>query len=109
MNMQLSIGECQVMWVIGAAERLATLGLLSPDIPMRLSAEAVDLFMEIDRDVNLLFPNDFEVASIFREIASRHNEHEVDEANTNQIVHLILEYKNNRTELVKYALSHQLT
>lgn len=109
MNMQLSIGECQVMWVIGAAERLATLGLLSPDIPMRLNAEAVDIFMEIDRDVNLLFPNDFEVASIFREISSRHNEYEVDEENTNQIVHLILEYKNNRTELVKYALSHQLT
>lgn len=109
MNMQLSIGECKVMWVVGAAERLATLGLLSPDIPMRLSAEAVDIFMEIDRDVDLLFPNDFEIANIFREIASMHNEYEVDEENTNQIVHLILEYKNNRIELMKYALSHQLT
>jgi hypothetical protein len=109
MNIQLSIGECKVMWVIGAAERLATLGLLSPDIPMRLSAEAVDLFMEIDRDVELLFPNDFEIANTFREIASMHNEYEVDEENTNQIVRLILEYKNNRTELMKYALSHQLT
>ena len=109
MNMQLSIGECKVMWVVGAAERLATLGLLSPDIPMRLSAEAVDLFMEIDRDVDLLFPNDFEIANIFREIASMHNEYEVDEENTNQIVQLILEYKNNRIELMKYALSHQLT
>ena len=107
--MNLSIDECKVLWVVGAAERLATMALLSPNIPMNLTSDAVEDFMEIDRDVNLLFPNEFEIASIFRKIASRHNECEVDEANTNQIVHLILEYKNNRTELMKYALSQQLT
>jgi hypothetical protein len=105
--MNLTVNECKVLWVVGAAERLATLGLLSPDIPMKLTAEAVDDFIEIDENVNLLFPNDFEIASIFRQIASSENEYEVDKEDTNQIIRLILEYKNNRTELVKYALSHQ--
>ena len=108
MNAQLSIGECKVMWVVGALERLATLGLLSPDIPTRLTADAIDIFIEIDRDVDLLFSSDYEIASIFREIASTFNEREVDENDMRSIVNLILEFKNNRTEMVKYALSHQI-
>ena len=107
MNAQLSIDECKVMWVVGAAERLATMGLLSPDIPMKLTSDAVDDFIEIDNDVDLLFPNEFEIAQIFKEIANSHNEYEVDNEDTNQIIRLILEYKNNRIELMKYALSHQ--
>lgn len=107
--MNLSVNECKVLWVVGAAERLATLGLLSPDVPMKLTAEAVDDFIEIDENVDLLFPNDFEIASIFRQIASSENEYEVDKEDTNAVIRLILEYKNNRTELVKYALSHAIS
>lgn len=105
--MNLTIDECKVMWVVGAAERLATLGMLSPDIPVKLSADAVDNFIEIDEHRNLLFPNDFEIAQIFKAIARSENEVEVEEEEINQIIDLILEYKNNRTEIVKYALSHQ--
>jgi len=90
--MNLTVNECKVLWVVGAAERLATLGLLSSDIPMKLTAEAVDDFIEIDENVNLLFPNDFEIASIFRQIASSENEYEVDKEDTNQVIRLILEY-----------------
>ena len=107
--MNLSISESKVVWVVGAAERLATLGLLSPDIPTRLTADAIDDFIKIDNDVDLLFSSDYEVVSIFREIASILNEREVDEDDMRNVVNLILEYKNNRTELVKYALSHQFT
>ena len=107
--MNLTVNECKVMWVVGAAERLATLGLLSSDIPLKLTADAVDDFIEIDENVDLLFPNDFEIASIFRQIASSENEYEVDKEDTNQVIRLILEYKNNRTELVKYALSHAIS
>lgn len=105
--MKLTIDECKVLWVVGTAERLATLGLLSPDIPVKLSADAVDNFIEIDEHRNLLFPNDFEIAQIFKAIAKSENEVEVEEEDINQIIDLILEYKNNRTEIVKYALSHQ--
>lgn len=103
----LSIPEMKIFWIVGAAERLATLGMLSPDIPVKLSADAVDNFIEIDEHRNLLFPNDFEIAQIFKAIARSENEFEVEEEDTNQIIDLILEYKNNRTEIVKYALSHQ--
>ena len=105
--MKLTIDECKVLWIVGAAERLATLGMLSPDIPVKLSADAVDNFIEIDEHRNLLFPNDFEIAQIFKAIAKSENEVEVEEEDINQIIDLILEYKNNRTEIVKYALSHQ--
>lgn len=105
--MNLTIPEMKLLWIVGAAERLATLGMLSPDIPLKLSADAVDNFIEIDEHRNLLFPNDFEIAQIFKAIARSENEFEVEEEDTNQIIDLILEYKNNRTEIVKYALSHQ--
>ena len=107
--MNLSVEECKVLWVVGAAERLATLGLLSPDIPTRLTTDAIEDFIKIDQDVDLLFSSDYEIASVFREIASTFNEREVDEDDMRSVVNLILEFKNNRTELVKYALSHQLT
>ena len=105
--MNLTIPEMKLLWIVGAAERLATLGMLSPDIPLNLSADAVDYFVEIDNHRNLLFPNDFEIAQIFKVIARSENEFEVEEKEINQIIDLILEYKNNRTEIVKYALSHQ--
>jgi hypothetical protein len=107
MNAQLSVDECKVMWVVGAAERLATLGMLSPDIPLRLSADAVDDYLEIDNHRDILFESDFEVASIFNALASDVNDEEVEPDDLRDIVDLILEYKNNRTEIVKYALSHQ--
>ena len=107
MNRNLSVDECKVMWVVGAAERLATLGMLSPDIPLRLTADAVDDYLEIDNHRDILFSNDFEIASIFNALAQSENEEEIDSEDLRQVVDLILEYKNNRTEIVKYALSHQ--
>ena len=47
--MNLSIDECKVLWVVGAAERLATMGLLSPNIPMNLTSDAVEDFIEIGK------------------------------------------------------------
>lgn len=94
------------MWVVGALERLATLGLIGADVPLKLSADAVEDYLEIDEHRELLFESDFEIASIFTALAN-------DEAeNTNPddikpIIELLLEYKDNRTEIVKYALSTQ--
>lgn len=106
MTKQLSIGECKVMWVVGAAERLATLGMLSPDVPLKLSSEAVDTFLEIDEHRNILFESDFEIAQIFKAIASSECEEELDPEDTKAVIDLLLEYKNNRTEIVRFALSH---
>lgn len=107
MNRNLSVDQCKVLWVVGAAERLATLGMLSPDIPLRLTADAVDDFIQIDNHRDILFESDYEIASIFNVLAESENEEKVAPEDMRQIVDLILEYKNNRTEIVKYALSHQ--
>lgn len=105
--MNLSVSESKVLWVVGALERLATLGLLSSDIPLTLTADAIDDYMEIDEYRHQLFPNDFEITQIFKAIANSSNEREVEPEDMNDVIDLLLKYKNNRTEIVKYALSHQ--
>ena len=107
MMTELSIGECKVMWVVGALQRLATLGMIGPDIPLKLTPEAVDDYIEIDNHRNILFESDFEIASIFEELAKDECDEEPEPDDIEAIVDLILEYKNNRTEIVKFALSHQ--
>jgi hypothetical protein len=107
MNAQLSIPQMKVMWVVGALERLATLGVIGPDIPLQLSADAVEDYIEIDNHRNLLFESDFEIASIFTQIAKAECEDEPTPDDVDAIIDLILQYKNNRTEIVKFALSHQ--
>jgi hypothetical protein len=67
----------------------------------------VDDYLEIDNHRDILFNSDFEVASIFNELAAIENDEEVEPDDLRNVVDLILEYKNNRTEIVKYALSHQ--
>lgn len=106
MKSDLSIVDCKVMWVIGAAERLATLGLIGGDIPLRLTPEAIDDYLEIDEHRNILFENDFEVAQIFKAIAETESHEEIDKEDMEQLVFLLLEFKNNREKLVKYALTH---
>ena len=107
MMTELTIDECKVMWVVGALQRLATLGMIGPDIPLKLTPEAVDDYLEIDNHRNLLFESDFEIASIFTALAKDECDEEPNPDDVEAIVDLILEYKNNRTEIVKFALSHQ--
>jgi hypothetical protein len=105
----LSISECKVLWVVGALERLATLGMLGSDIPFTVSRDAIDRYLEIDSLREYLFESDFEIAQIFRAIANQNNEQEVNEDDLCNIIELLLNYKNDREEIVKYALSHSFT
>jgi len=107
MNAQLSIPQMKVMWVVGCLERLATLGMIGPDIPLKLTPEAVDDYLEIDNHRNLLFESDFEIVSIFNALAKDECDPEPEPGDVEAIADLILQYKNNRTEIVRYALSHQ--
>ena len=107
MTEQLSIEEYQVMWVVGAAERLATLGMLDANVPLKLTPQSVDTFIAIDEYRNHLFKSDYQIVEIFKALAANECDDEPDDENLKQVANLILEYKNNRTELVKYALSHQ--
>ena len=105
MTTNLSVNECKVIWVVGALERLATLGMLNSDVPLTLTQDAIDDYISIDNDRQYLFESDFEIAQIFRAIANENNEREVDEESMCNIIQLLLNYKNDREELVRYALS----
>ena len=107
MTEQVSIEECKVMWVIGAAERLATLGLLGGDVPVRITPEGIDQYLEIDEYRNHLFESDFEIAQIFKEIATTHSEDEIDDEDMSTMIDLLVDFKNCREDVVKYALSLQ--
>lgn len=108
MNTQMMIDECKVMWVIGALERLATLGLIGPDVPLKLSSNAVEDYLQIDEYREHLFESDFEIASIVTALVNDECDPELQNPeDTKPLIELLLEYKNNRTKIVKYALSHQ--
>jgi hypothetical protein len=108
MNAQMSIDECKVLWVVGALERLATLGLIGADVPLKMTSDAVEDYIQIDEHRELLFQSDFEIASIMTALINDVcNPDLQDPEDTNPLIDLLLEYKNNRTEIVKYALSHQ--
>ncbi len=110
MNAQSSIAQMKCLWVVGALERLATLGLIGPDIPLKLSSNVVDDYLQIDEYRELLFSSDFEVASIFTAIANEECDPELqDPDDLKPVIELLIDYKNNRTDVVKYALSHQFT
>jgi len=109
MNAQMSVGECKVMWVVGALERLATLGLIGPDIPLKLSSNAIEDYLLIDEHREHLFESDFEIATIFTALADDECDPEIQDPNDYKpIIDLLIQYKDNRTEIVKYALSQQL-
>lgn len=109
MNTQMSVDECKVLWVVGALERLATLGLIGSDIPLKLTSDAVEDYLQIDEYREHLFESDFEIASIVTSLVNDECDPEVqDPEDTKPLIELLLEYKNNRTEVVKYALSHQV-
>lgn len=97
------------MWIIGALQRLATLGVIGSDIPLKLTSDAVEDYLYIDEHRQLLFESDFEIASIFTAIVSSECDPEVQNPDdTKPLIELLLEYKNNRTKVVKYALSRQI-
>lgn len=109
MNAELSIDECKVMWVVGALERLATLGLIGSNIPLKLSSDAVDTYLQIDEYREHLFSSDFEIASLFTALANDECDPELqDPDDLKPVIELLIDYKNNRTDVVKFALSNQL-
>jgi hypothetical protein len=101
---KLNIIEAKILWVIGALERLATLGFLDKDVPYKVNSNAIDDFILIDEYRHEIFVIEDEIAQIFKAMIGADNVTCSDD-DIQPIVDLILQYKNNRTEMVKHALS----
>lgn len=104
----LSLLECQILWVVGVTERLVMLGIMKPDLPLNLVPEAQEAFMILDENVNSIFADDSEIVELFKVMVKTECNDLVSEEDTNTIASVILQYKNNRTELVKYALKNSM-
>ena len=108
MNPEISSLEQKIIWLVGATERLATLGLLY-ETPLKITQNTIDLFLEIDEYRDHLLKDEYELIDILKTMIVSESEEEVDNSTIQEITKLVLEYKNNRTELVKFALSRAQT
>ena len=105
MNEQLTLNECKMLWIFGALERLQSLGFMNG--PMyRVAPKAIDMFIEIDECRDFLFQTDEEVLDLFKLVVKMESEEQPDEVEMNQLCELVLEYKNNRDVMMKFALEH---
>ena len=95
--------ECnQVLWVVGAIERLATLGMLKTP-PLVVSSGAIDLFIDLDDARYVLFPDNQVITEIVGTLIYDYNR-SVDVDLIEGITHLVVDYKDNRDRIMKYAL-----
>ncbi len=101
----LSADTMKFLWLVGACERLGTLQLFDANVPFTISQDAIDVFLEIDEKRNEIFEDDLEVAVMFSAMAIEESEEEISESDLSDMIDLVLEYKNNRDDLIRYALS----
>ena len=95
--------ECnQVLWIVGALERLATLGMLQTP-PLVVSSDAIDLFIDLDDARDVLFPENRVIEEIVVALIYDFNR-SVDKTLVEGITHLLVDYKDNRDRIMKYAL-----
>lgn len=97
--------DCKILWIVGATERLATLGFFE-EIPLSLTKESIDYYLEIDEKRDELFENDLEMVEILNVMLKCGSKYDVLDDDVEIITKLLLEYKNNRINLVKKALDY---
>ena len=97
--------EVQIFWVTGALERLATLGFLA-ETPYVVSKQAIDIFIELDEHRDRLFQSNEQMKELLSVMLKSENGVE-DKQLLDDIFTLLKDYKDNREDIVKYALSQQ--
>jgi hypothetical protein len=96
--------ECnQIFWVVGALERLATLGMLE-EPPLKVSQDAIDAFISLDEVRDYLFQDNSTLKEIVSELVYDFNRTK-DSNVIDGLTHLLIDYKDNRERIIKYALS----
>jgi hypothetical protein len=93
---------CQVLWVYGALERLCTLGFIE-NPQMQITQKAIDLFVRIDENREILFDRDEHFVSLVKLVCKDFN---TQEDQVDQILDLVRAYKDERTMLVQFSLEN---
>lgn len=97
----------QMVWLIGALERLASYGVIQQS-PKTLKHEELELFLELDSDYARynLFKTDKDLIALYDSFVQMYAPVTRDEIRKG-IGEFVLEYKNNRYPLVKHCLEQQ--
>jgi hypothetical protein len=104
----LTLTQCKAVWIAGAVQRLFTLGYFRGNLPFWVKSEGVDDFLKIDEHRDFLFPDDSEIRSIFCYLLSK-TDQVLDENDIDLITNVLISYRDDRDNLVKYALCHSYT
>ena len=91
---------CQLLWVYGALERLCTLGFIE-NPQMQITQKAIDLFVRIDENREILFDKDEHFVSLVNLVCKDFN---TQEDQVDDILDLVRAYKDERTMLVQFSL-----
>jgi len=91
---------CQLLWVYGALERLSTLGFIE-NPQMQIAQKAIDLFVQIDENREILFDKDEHFISLVKLVCKDFN---TQEDQVDDILDLVRAYKDDRTQLVQFSL-----
>lgn len=91
----------QVFWVFGVLERLANLGFIE-NPPFHIAPEKIDFFLEIDSYCQILFDSDEQFDSLLKLICKDTGIDDNDQIAS--ITQIARDYKDNRDELIKFAL-----
>ena len=103
-----SIGD-KILWIVGSLERLATLGLLDSNVPMKVSQNAIDRYLKLDENREDLFEDYYEFSAYLIEIIKQESDPIPSDDEIVGISELLYRYKNDREETVRFALSHNFT
>lgn len=100
--MKNEIIQIQILWMVGALERLATLGILEAT-PYKVSQSGLDSYLLIDEHRDNLFYDNEQMKELLKVIlVSENGSH--DQELLDSLFHFLKEYKDNRTEFVKNNL-----
>lgn len=98
------------LWVRGSLERLVTLGFLH-GYPLGVKPDHIDKFLELDDKRFSLFESDEEIVVVLKQVLlidCMLDGMIIPRGEIESLVYLVLEYKNNRERLVKFALNRSI-
>lgn len=83
-------------------ERLSTLGLIENPY-MQITQKAIDLYLKIDENRDILFNKDEHFVSLVKLVCK--DAGVIEKIQIDAIVEMMREFKDNRTRIVQFALS----
>lgn len=100
--------ELQFLWLVGSLERLATMGILKPDLPFQVAPDFIDDFLYADEHRQQLFEDDVALLSLFNLYVQNECTEIPQQEDLDKIFQILLVYKNDREKLLVPALNSMI-